>query len=121
MAAVYVSIKYNGKWDITSIYVDGEMKRIMMPLTATYVGLIELVWSVIELRGQEKTIVMKDTIELGMPSVRIQSDAGIHFYIQPKKKDGHVLSEFSISIDLLDGSVAEAIFISTMFNCCYHI
>ncbi|GMN52340.1 hypothetical protein TIFTF001_021485 [Ficus carica] len=121
MTVVCVFMKYNSLWDSASRYVGGEMKGIMVPLTATYVGLIELVRSVIGLSGQEKTIVMKYVVEPGMPLVRTQSDADVCFYIQPKKNDVHVLSKFSINIDVLDESVAEAMFVSTMFNCCYQI
>ena len=80
-----------------------------MPLPATYIGRIELVMSVIGMKGLEKTIVMRYTVESGMPLVRIQCDAEINFYIQLKKKNIHVLSKFPISIDVLDELVAEAI------------
>ncbi|GMN64415.1 hypothetical protein TIFTF001_033478 [Ficus carica] len=43
-----------------------------------------------------------------MPPVRIQCDADVKFYIQLKKKDVHVLSKLSISIDVLDESAVEA-------------
>ncbi|GMN47253.1 hypothetical protein TIFTF001_016425 [Ficus carica] len=79
MVAVCVFIKYNGYWDGTLRHVGGEIKGILMRLTTTYVGLIEL------------------------------CDADVNFYIQLKKKDVHVLSKFPISIDVLDESVAEAI------------
>ncbi|GMN55016.1 hypothetical protein TIFTF001_024134 [Ficus carica] len=61
------------------------------------------------MRGLEKTIVMRYTVEPRMPLVRIQCDADVNFYIQPKKKDVHMLSKFPISIDVLDKSVAKAI------------
>ncbi|GMN62468.1 hypothetical protein TIFTF001_031540 [Ficus carica] len=109
MAAICVFIKYTGQGDGTSRYVGGEIYGILVPLTATYVGLIELVRSVIGMMGLEKTIIMRYAIEPGMPSVRIQYDADVNFYIQLKKKDVHVLSKFLISIDVLDESVAEAI------------
>ncbi|GMN27513.1 hypothetical protein TIFTF001_051598 [Ficus carica] len=51
---------------------------------------------------------MRYAIEPGMPPVRIQCDVDVKFYIQLKKKDVHVLSKFSISIDVLDESAAEA-------------
>ncbi|GMN48469.1 hypothetical protein TIFTF001_017645 [Ficus carica] len=110
MAAVCVFIKYNGHWeDGTLRYVGGEMKGILVPLTATYVGLAELVMSIIGIRGLDKTIVMRYVVEPGMPHVRIQCDANVNFYIQLKKKDVYVLRKFPISIDVLDESVAEAI------------
>ena len=67
MGEICVFIKYNGQWNNASRYVDGEMKGIMVPFTATYVGLIELVRSVIGIRGLDKTIVMRYVIEPGMP------------------------------------------------------
>ncbi|GMN47955.1 hypothetical protein TIFTF001_017128 [Ficus carica] len=109
MATVCVFIKYNNHWDSTLRYVGGEMKEILVPLTATYVGLIELVMSVIGIKDLDKTIVMRYVVEPGMPLVRIQYDADVNFYIQLNKKDVHVLSKFPISIDVLDESVAEAI------------
>ncbi|GMN65792.1 hypothetical protein TIFTF001_034875 [Ficus carica] len=108
MAVVCVFIKYNSQWNGTSRYVGSKIKGILVPLTAIYVGLIELVRSVIRLRGQEKTIVMRYAVELGMPPMRIQCDADVNFYIQLKKKDVYVLSKFPISINVLDESVAEA-------------
>ncbi|GMN72306.1 hypothetical protein TIFTF001_052830 [Ficus carica] len=107
MDVVCVFIKYNGQWDGILKYVGGEMKGILVPVTVTYVGLIELVRSVIGIRGLDKTIVMRYGVEPGMPPVRIQCDANVKFYIQLKKKDVHVLSKFPISIDVLDESAAE--------------
>ncbi|GMN63707.1 hypothetical protein TIFTF001_032790 [Ficus carica] len=79
MDEVCVFVKYNGQWDGILRYVGGEMKGILVPETATYVGLIE-----------------------------IQCDADIKFYIQLKKKDVHVLSKCPITIDVLDESATEA-------------
>ncbi|GMN66772.1 hypothetical protein TIFTF001_035833 [Ficus carica] len=84
------------------------MKGILVPETATYVGLIELVRSAIGIRGPAKTIVMRYGVEPGLPLVRIQCDADVKFYIQLKKKDVHVLSKFSITIDVFDESAVEA-------------
>ncbi|GMN54036.1 hypothetical protein TIFTF001_023163 [Ficus carica] len=108
MDEICVFVKYNGQWDGTLRYVGGEMKEILVPEIATYVGLIELVRSAIGIRGPAKTIVMRYGVEPGMPLVRIQCDADVKFYIQLKKKDVHVLSKFSITIDVLDESAAEA-------------
>ncbi|GMN70941.1 hypothetical protein TIFTF001_052592 [Ficus carica] len=88
--------------------VGGEMKGILVPKTATYVSLIELVRSVIGICGLDKTIVMRYVVETGMPPVRIQCDADVKFYIQLEKKDVHVLSKFPITIDVFDESAAEA-------------
>ncbi|GMN73597.1 hypothetical protein TIFTF001_053050, partial [Ficus carica] len=107
MDVVCVFIKYNGQWDGILKYIGGEMKGILVPVTATYVGLIKLVRSVIGIRGLDKTIVMRYGVEPGMPPVRIQCDANVKFHIQLKKKDVHVLSKFPISIDVLDESAAE--------------
>ncbi|GMN59357.1 hypothetical protein TIFTF001_028458 [Ficus carica] len=109
MAAVCVFIKYNGQWDGILRYIDGEMKGILMSLIITYVGLIELVRSVIGIRGLEKTTVTRYTVEPRMPLVRIQCDADVNFYIQLKKNDVFVFNKFPISINVLDESVAEAI------------
>ncbi|GMN20062.1 hypothetical protein TIFTF001_042993 [Ficus carica] len=84
------------------------MKGILVSETATYVGLIELVRSAIRIRGPAKTIVMRYSVEPGMPLVRIQCDADVKLYIQLKKKDVHVLSKFLITIDVLDESAAKA-------------
>ncbi|GMN48633.1 hypothetical protein TIFTF001_017804 [Ficus carica] len=108
MDEVCVFVKYNGQLDGTLGYVGGEMKEILVPVTITYVGFIELVRSVIGIRGLDKTIVMRYAVEPGMPPVRIHRDANVKFYIQLKKKDVHVLSKFQISIDVLDESAAEA-------------
>ncbi|GMN21529.1 hypothetical protein TIFTF001_051134 [Ficus carica] len=106
MEDVCVYVKYNGQWDGTLRYVSGEMKGILVPETATYVGLIELVRSI---RGPTNTIVMRYSVKPGLPLVRIQCDADIKFYIHLKKKDVHVLIKFPITIDVLDESAAEAI------------
>ncbi|GMN59627.1 hypothetical protein TIFTF001_028721 [Ficus carica] len=108
MEDVCVFVEYNGQWDSTQSYVGGEMKGILVPESATYVGLIELVRSAIGIRGPAKTIVMRYGVEPGLPLVRIQCDADVKFYIQLKKKDVHVLSKFPITIDVLDESAAEA-------------
>ncbi|GMN64699.1 hypothetical protein TIFTF001_033761 [Ficus carica] len=108
MDEVCVFVKYNGQWDGTLRYVGGEMKGILVPVTATYVGLNELVRSVIGIRGLYKTIVMKYAVEPGMPPVRTQCNADVKFYIQLKKNDVHVLNKFPISINVLDESAAEA-------------
>ncbi|GMN27744.1 hypothetical protein TIFTF001_044155 [Ficus carica] len=109
MDAVCVFVNYNGQWDGTSSsYVGGEMKGILVPDNSTYVGLVELVRSVIGIRGPDKNIVMRYGVEPGLPLVRIQCDADVKFYIQLKKKDVHVLSKFPVTIDVLDESVAEA-------------
>ncbi|GMN57924.1 hypothetical protein TIFTF001_027032 [Ficus carica] len=85
------------------------MNGILVPETATYVGLIELVRSAIGIRGPAKTIVMRYGVEPGLSLVRIQCDADVKFYIQLKNKDVHVLSKFPITINVLDESAAEAI------------
>ncbi|GMN58920.1 hypothetical protein TIFTF001_028031 [Ficus carica] len=85
------------------------MKGILVPFIANYVGLIELVRSVIRIRGLEKTIVMRYAVEPIMLHVKIHCDADVYFNIQLKKKDIHALSKFPISIDVLDESVVEAI------------
>ncbi|GMN61249.1 hypothetical protein TIFTF001_030411 [Ficus carica] len=108
MDEVCVFIKCNGQWDGTLRYFGGEMKGILVPETATYVGLIELVRSAIGIRGPTKTIVMRYGVEPGMPLVWIQCDADVKFYIQLKKKDVHVLSKFPITIDVFDESAVEA-------------
>ncbi|GMN24621.1 hypothetical protein TIFTF001_050337 [Ficus carica] len=109
MDAVCVFVNYNGQWDGTSSsYVGGEMKGILVPDNSTYVGLVELVRSVIGIRGRDKNIVMRYGVEPGLPLVRIQCDADVKFYIQLKKKDVHVLSKFPVTIDVLDESAAEA-------------
>ncbi|GMN52528.1 hypothetical protein TIFTF001_021663 [Ficus carica] len=108
MEDVCVFVEYNGQWDGTQSYVSGEMKGILMPESATYVGLIELVKSAIGIRGPANTIVMRYSVEPGLPLVRIQCDADVKFYIQLKKKDVHVLSKFPITIDVLDEYAAEA-------------
>ncbi|GMN57142.1 hypothetical protein TIFTF001_026254 [Ficus carica] len=71
--------------------------------------LILLSWSEVlfGIRDLDKTIGMRYAVEPGMPPVRIQCDADVKFYIQLKKNDVHVLSKFSISIDVLDESAAE--------------
>ena len=71
MDKVCVFVNFNGQWDGTLRYVGGEMKGIFVPETATYVGLIELVKSVIGIRGLDKTIVMKYAVEPRMQPVRI--------------------------------------------------
>ncbi|GMN68945.1 hypothetical protein TIFTF001_037993 [Ficus carica] len=109
MDAVCVFVKYNGQWDGTLRYVGGEMKGILVPENSTYVGLIELVRSVIGIRGQDKNIVVRYGVEPGLPLVRIQCDADVKFYIQLKKKDVHVLSKFPVTINVLDESATEAI------------
>ncbi|GMN62595.1 hypothetical protein TIFTF001_031672 [Ficus carica] len=91
MEDVCVFVEYNGQWDGIQSYVGGEMKGILVPESATYVGLIELVRSAIGIRGPTKTIVMRYGVEPGLPLVRIQCDADVKFYIQLKKKDVHVL------------------------------
>ena len=106
--AVCVFVKYNGQWDGTLRYVGGEMKGILVPENSTYVGLVELVRSVLGIRGPDKNIVMRYGVEPGLPLVRIQCDADVKFYIQLKKKDVHVLSKFPVTIDVLDESAAEA-------------
>ena len=83
------------------------MKGILVLETATYVGLIELVRSVIGISRVDKMIVMRYIVEPGLPPVMIQCDADVKFYIQLKKKDIHVLSKFSISIDVFEESAAE--------------
>ncbi|GMN45026.1 hypothetical protein TIFTF001_014208, partial [Ficus carica] len=108
MEDVCVFVEYNGQWDGTQSYVGGEMKGILVPESATYVGLFELVRSAIGIRGPAKTIVMRYGVEPGFPLVRIQCDVDVKFYIQLKKKDVHVLSKFPITIDVLDESAAEA-------------
>ena len=108
MDAVCVFIKYNGQWDGTLTYIGGEMKGILVPDNSTYVGFVELVRSVIGIRGPDNNIVMRYGVEPGLPLVRIQCDADVKFYIQLKKKDVHVLSKFPITIDVLDESAAEA-------------
>ncbi|GMN21805.1 hypothetical protein TIFTF001_040116 [Ficus carica] len=109
MDAVCVFVNYNGQWDGTSSsYVGGEMKGILVPDNSTYVGLVELVRSVIGIRGPDKNIVMRYGVAPGLPLVRIQCDADVKFYIQLKKKDVHVLSKFPVTIDVLDESAAEA-------------
>ncbi|GMN34534.1 hypothetical protein TIFTF001_042073 [Ficus carica] len=75
MDAVCVFVKYNGQWDGTLRYVGGEMKGILVPENSTYVGLVELVRSVIGIRGPEKNIIMRYGVEPGLPLVRIQCDA----------------------------------------------
>ncbi|GMN59063.1 hypothetical protein TIFTF001_028154 [Ficus carica] len=62
---------------IASRYIGGEMKGILVLLTATYVGLIELVRSVFGLKGQDKTIVIKHVVEPRMPPGGGQSDEAI--------------------------------------------
>ncbi|GMN29149.1 hypothetical protein TIFTF001_051706 [Ficus carica] len=84
------------------------MKGILVPDNSTYVGLVELVRSVIGIRGRDKNIVMRYGVEPGLPLVRIQCDADVKFYIQLKKKDVRVLSKFPVTIDVLDESAAEA-------------
>ncbi|GMN69703.1 hypothetical protein TIFTF001_038749 [Ficus carica] len=84
------------------------MKGILVPEIATYVGLIELVRSAIEIRGPAKIIVMRYGVEPGMPLVRIQCDTDVKFYIQLKKNNVHVLRKFPITIDVFDESAAEA-------------
>ena len=108
MDAVCVFVKYNGQWDATMRYVGGEMKGILVPENSTYVGLVELVRSVLGIRGPDKNIVMRYGVEPGLPLVRIQCDADVKFYIQLKKKDVHVLSKFPVTIDVLDEPAAEA-------------
>ncbi|GMN70233.1 hypothetical protein TIFTF001_039278 [Ficus carica] len=109
MDAVCVFVNYNGQWDGTSSsYVGDEMKGILVPDNSTYVGLVELVRSVIGIRGPDKNIVMRYSVEPGLPLVRIQCDADVKFYIQLKKKDVHVVSKFPVTIDVLDESAAEA-------------
>ncbi|GMN44846.1 hypothetical protein TIFTF001_014033 [Ficus carica] len=108
MNEVCVFINFNGQWDGTSRYDGGELKGILVPETATYVDLIQLVRSVIGISRLDKTIVMRYVAEPGLPPVRIQCDADVKFYIQLKKKDVHVLSKFPITIDVLKESGAEA-------------
>ncbi|GMN23749.1 hypothetical protein TIFTF001_051327 [Ficus carica] len=101
MDEVCVFVKYNGQWDGILRYVGGEMKGILVPETVTYVGLIELVRSVIEIRGPDKTIVIRYGVEPGMPLVRIQCDADSaveamppevgesnHIDVQPSREGG---------------------------------
>ena len=107
MDAVCVFVKYNGQWDATMRYVGGEMKGILVPENSTYVGLVELVRSVLGIRGPDKNIVMRYGVEPGLPLVRIQCDADVKFYIQLKKKDVHVLSKFPVTIDVLDEPAEE--------------
>ncbi|GMN64859.1 hypothetical protein TIFTF001_033931 [Ficus carica] len=71
MDEVCVFVKYNGQWDGTLRYIGGDMKGILVPETATYVGLIELVRSVIGIMGLDKIIVMRYGVEPGMPPMRI--------------------------------------------------
>ena len=109
MGEVCAFINFNGQWDGTLRYAGGEMKGILVPETATYVDLVQLVRGVIGISRLDKTIVMRYVVEPGLPPVRIQCDADVKFYIQLKKKDVHVLSKFPITIEVFDESAAEAI------------
>ncbi|GMN34635.1 hypothetical protein TIFTF001_044927, partial [Ficus carica] len=108
MDEVCVFINFNSQWDGTLRYVGGELKGILVPKTATYVDLIQLVRSVIGISRLDMTIVTRYVVEPELPPVRIQCDADVKFYIQLKKKDVHVLSKFLITIDVLEESGAEA-------------
>ncbi|GMN58467.1 hypothetical protein TIFTF001_027563 [Ficus carica] len=101
MDEVCVFVNYNGQWDVTLRYVGGEMKGILVPVTATYVDLIKLVKSVTGIRDLDKTIVMRYDVEPGMPPVRIQCDTDSaveamppevgesnHIDVQPSREGG---------------------------------
>ena len=67
MQDVCVFINYNGQWDGTSRYVGGNLKGILVPETATYVELVQMVRGVIGISRLDKMIVMRYIVEPGLP------------------------------------------------------
>ncbi|GMN55710.1 hypothetical protein TIFTF001_024821 [Ficus carica] len=93
MDAVFVFVNYNGQWNGTLRYVDGEMKGILVPDNSTYVGLIELLRSVIGIRGPDKNIVMRYGVEPGLPLSTAEAmppEVGVsnHIDVQRSRKGG---------------------------------
>ncbi|EXB36923.1 hypothetical protein L484_016528 [Morus notabilis] len=64
-AGLNVFIKYNGYWDCASRYIGCEMKVILVPTNTTYIGLIDLVRNVLEIRPQGNRFSLRYVVEDG--------------------------------------------------------
>ena len=60
---------------------------ILVPMSTSYVGLLEILFEVIELNPKIYTLQIKDIFEVACILVKIFNDRGLKFYLELKKNE----------------------------------
>ena len=80
-----VFFKYNGRWNKNNVYIDNESMGVFIPMTTSYVGLLEILFEALGLSLVNHSMVIKYTFEVGCCTVRILNDHDINLFRAKKK------------------------------------
>ena len=69
-----VFVKYNGQWNENNIYIDNKWVSVLVPITTSYVGLLEILFEALGLSPVNHFVGIKYTFKLGCCAVRILND-----------------------------------------------
>ena len=70
-----------------NIYIDNESMGVLVPMTTSYVGLLEILFETLGLSSVNHSMVIKYTFELGCFVMRILNFYDVKFYLELKKNE----------------------------------
>ena len=66
-----VFVKCNGHWNENNVYIGNESVDVLVPMTISYVGVLEILFEALGLSPINHSMVIKYTFQLGCSIVRI--------------------------------------------------
>ena len=87
MSNVIVFVKYNGRWNENNVHTYKESMGILVPMSTSYVGLLEILFEALKLNPEIYMLWIKYIFEVGCIPVKILNDRGVKFYLELKKNE----------------------------------
>ena len=91
MDCVQVILQYNGVWDANGNFKDYKVSGIILPCTANYEKLCEIISQNLYLNRNYTTISIMYKIQEDYPAFNIENDFNLSFYIELKRKETNVM------------------------------
>ena len=82
-----VFVKYNGQWNENNIYIDNKWVSVLVPITTSYVGLLEILFEALGSSLVNYSMVIKYTFELGCSIMRILNDYDVKLCLELRKNE----------------------------------
>ena len=100
MSSAIVFVKYNGRWDENNVHPCKESMGILIPVSTSYVGLLNILFETVELNPKIYTLRIKYIFEVDCVIVNILNDLGVKFYLELKKNEpGN--TKFPLCVDII--------------------
>ena len=104
MSSVIVFVKYNGHEHENNVYICKESTCILLPMSTSFVGLLEILFETLELNPEMYTLRIKYIFEVGCIPIKILNDRDVKFYFELKQNEPDK-TKFPLYVDIIRESM----------------